>query len=79
MGDFICAVIAIALMGGFLAWASHEDKIHPPVCLKSVKVVSIDALMYRSASITLDDGQHIIVNQATLKPGDNFCTKWKEY
>lgn len=57
----------------------HYDHTHPPICLTETKVVSIDAVHYRSASITLADGQKVEVFQATLKPGDNFCIQWKKY
>lgn len=46
-------------------------------CLEQTKVKEIVALMYRDAKIKLDDGSTMIVNQATLKPGDTICKKWK--
>ncbi len=56
-----------------IGWAA----IHPTKykCVHETTVVSIDELMYRSAKITLADGTHDVVNQASLKPGDKVCLK----
>lgn len=78
MDKFITPILLLICIS-ILWYGIHYDKTHPPVCLTNTKVVSIDALIYRSAMITLADGQKVEVNQATLKPGDNFCTKWKKY
>lgn len=51
---------------------------NPPTCVANTTVKSIDRLEYRSAVITLANGQHIYVDQATLAPGDTFCIKWSD-
>ena len=63
----------LAVFGG-LIYYSHDDRVL--VCDESQKVSKILELRYREAVILLENGNEIIVNQASLKPGDNFCVKW---
>lgn len=79
MSDWIIIPVLLLFIFGILSWGLHQDKIHPPVCLETTQVVSIDSISYRSAKVTMGNGQTYDLYQATLKPGDNFCLKWKEY
>lgn len=79
MVDFIVFLFTVALVGGIVAYAVHEDEIHPPVCLETTKVVSIDSIHFRGATVTMGNGQTYELYQATLKPGDDFCLNWKKY
>jgi len=45
-------------------------------CLNRSKVVKILSLDYRDATIMLDSGKIMSVNQATLKIGDTICSEW---
>ena len=49
-----------------------------PICLEQVKVTKIIALDYRDATIQLEDGRKIKVNQTKLKVGDLYCTKYSK-
>lgn len=55
----------------------HDAYYHPYVCEKSGKVTAILSIDYRSATIQFADGKTMIVNQARLKPGDDFCEDWE--
>jgi len=48
----------------------------PPRCLETLTVTAIKELKYRDAVIELSDGSLITVNQATLKIGSPYCSKW---
>lgn len=78
-GELI-AIMLVVIIGFFtITWITADEKKHPPVCLEKTKVVSIDSINYRGATITLDNGHQNYVYQATLKPGDFYCYKWKKY
>lgn len=78
MDKFITPIMFLLVVAIF--WAMmHYDKTHPPVCLKTTKVVTINSIYYRGASVTMSNGQTYDLYQATLKPGDDFCIEWKKY
>ena len=52
-----------------------NDERHPMVCTEYAKVSAILSLNYRHATIKLDNGEEVSVNQATLKPGDKYCLR----
>lgn len=51
--------------------------VEPKKCIESSKVVDILELRYREAVIKLENGQTIVVDQATLKQGEMFCLAYK--
>lgn len=73
MKDLLLALSLILLIGIILI-ASQDPG---PRCKSFETVVSIDELHYRDALITLSSGKKVLVNQATLKPGDQRCTEWE--
>ena len=59
------------------AYTVYMDVNHPRYCVDEHVVKSILELKYRDALIELDNGQHVTVYQASLKPGDTHCLKWE--
>lgn len=55
--------------------------IIPPItareCTETSTVKAIVELKYRDAVIELENGERRTVNQASLRPGDIYCSKWK--
>lgn len=49
--------------------------VNDPKCVEVGTVTKILSLNYRDATIETSNGKTIVVNQATLKPGDSICTK----
>lgn len=47
----------------------------PQNCEGESKVKEILSLQYRDATIKLENGMVVKVNQATLRPGDMYCFK----
>jgi pyruvate carboxylase len=54
-----------------------RDEMNPKVCVEQATVSKILELQYRSALIQLDNGKTIKVDQASLKIGDAFCTRYE--
>lgn len=67
----LIALSLVAMAGA--GYALFNSIQHPAVCLSHSKVERILALNYRDATIQLADGSTRTVNQATLKPGDDYC------
>lgn len=65
------AIFFIMLL--IVAYVAHYDEKYPMQCVSSSKVADILSLDYRSATIKLENGKEVVVNQATLKKGDDFC------
>lgn len=70
-------IISALIIGGIFCCLSACDPEDTPkyVC-QTVQVKEILSLNYRDAMILLSNGKQVDVNQATLKPGDNYndCT-----
>lgn len=77
--DNLVTFILFLAVAAMIWMAIKYDDAHPPVCLKTTKVVSINSIYYRGASVTMSNGQTYDLYQATLKPGDDFCIQWKKY
>lgn len=75
----IIMILAIVLIGRKVA---HEDTAGTSAgtsagtCFEQHKVVTILNVHYPGADIQLDNDQIITVNQATLQPGDFYCTRY---
>jgi hypothetical protein len=70
-------VLASIIMVSAVAYTMIYDNNHPMQCVASSKVVDILTLEYRDATIKLENGQVVRVNQATLKKGDDYCLKYE--
>jgi hypothetical protein len=66
----ILTVIVILLLA---LRAVRNDYLHPYQCSQFKIVDKILSDNYRDATIQFTDGSSLIVNQATVAPGDNFC------
>jgi hypothetical protein len=66
----------IFIISIFIFTAIYDNK-HPLQCVASSKVVDILSLEYRDATIKLENGKVVSVNQATLKKGDNYCLAYE--
>ena len=64
------------LMVGLCIILFIRDEVHPVTCDEYSVVTSILTLERREGTIQLADGQVVRVNQAVIKPGDKYCTKW---
>jgi sensor c-di-GMP phosphodiesterase-like protein len=60
---------------GLTSYMIYQDIAHPYKCVQTSIVTQILELQYREAMIQLADGRKVVVDQATLKPGDTFCLK----
>jgi hypothetical protein len=72
MKKYILAIFTIISIVIFInsIWTQPTE-----VCTEQSSVKTIDSLDYRSATITLSNGNKMDVYQATLKPGDSICAK----
>lgn len=50
-----------------------RDLADPQVCAEEAKVKAILSVDYRDATILLEDGRELRVNQSTVKPGQMYC------
>jgi len=67
---------SIAALVIFAITLTYIDAAYPYTCLEHSTVKSILSLNYRDATILLENGSTVAVNQATLKPGEEFCVKY---
>lgn len=77
-------IVGLKVSGSLLLIAAvHQEITTKVICTTTTTVKSIDSLEYRSAYITLQNGQRIKVNQAmlnvlgSLKPGSVYCLQYK--
>lgn len=70
--QFLCLLGAVVIIGTALS-----DHSEPGVCTDESKVKAILSIDYRDATILLEDGRKLRVNQASLKPGDTYCVSRK--
>lgn len=70
-------LVPFIFLASMTAYFIYEDIKHPIVCVNSAIVKSIVSINGRSATILLDTGATVVVNQATLAPGSTFCTKYE--
>jgi hypothetical protein len=70
---FYIVFIGFILLGILLIYNSFLDITHPVQCVSSSKVVDILSLEGRNATIKLENGQKIQLNQAYLNKGDSYC------
>jgi hypothetical protein len=79
--SIVAPLVTIILIGSIilicLGLAMNEAE-HPDVCKHEETVTQILELRYRDAVVLLSDGSKRNVNQATMKPGDKFCTYWSK-
>lgn len=68
-------ILLILLILSPVGYLIYDDATNPYVCVKKETVVDILSLNYRSATILLSDNSTVVVNQATLSPGDAYCVK----
>ena len=73
---FIALLLVTPIVGASIAYIAFNEVKHPMECKQTHKVNKILELIGRDAIIELDDGSEETVNQATLKPGDDYCTEW---
>lgn len=66
----ICVAIAVIVV------EVRYETDHPIVCFERSKVKSILALNYRDATVALENGNNMVVNQARLAPGSEVCIKY---
>lgn len=71
----LAVVSVVCTMMLIIIFAYVYEQKHPLVCTESYTVEKILELQYRDAKILLSNGEHRTVNQARLKPGDDFCVK----
>jgi hypothetical protein len=74
--DLLTTVVAWAVVGYAVIFMLNVQSTPAATCVTSKRVASIAELRYRDAVIVLEDGSNVTVNQAVLKPGDQYCTQW---
>lgn len=74
-GNIVLVGLLILVTAG-LVTTCVRDSNNPLTCVQSSKVKEILSVNYRSASIKLVSGEVITLNQATIKPGDDYCLKY---
>lgn len=72
----ISSLVIFALIVVFLTIT--EITAPPPTCVEEAVVKEILSVQYRHATFLLTDGRQVTLSQATLKPGDTFCMRWKQ-
>ena len=72
----ITLVVVLMLITAGLVTTCVRDNNNPLTCVQSSKVKEIISVNYRSADIKLTSGEVITLNQATIKPGDDYCLKY---
>jgi len=72
-------IVKFLLLAVFITLVLILARCNPPgniVCKRSETVTSILELKYRDAVVLLSNDEKLIVNQASLKPGDTVCVEW---
>jgi len=75
--NWILRIYTLLLLFGIPVALGIHAYFHQPRCIIQSTVKKILDLDYRSATILLSTGEKVVVNQATLKPGDSYCAKWQ--
>lgn len=70
---FIVPGIAITIVITMVGYSAYNNYKHPIECLRSEKVVAIEAVKYRDVAIRLESGKIEITSHQDLRPGDMYC------
>jgi hypothetical protein len=74
---FSLVVLVVIVLGTALSILLLISTQLTSVCTAESKVVDIVSVNYRDATIKLENGQLVTVNQATLKKGDAYCLSYQ--
>lgn len=63
-------------LGVFIYNSIQFDKQHPPICQEWSSVKTILSVDYRDATVLMENGKILTINQGHVKPGTKMCLNW---